>query len=156
MPNMNWSALNSLQIGRYGEYYTMMEFASYGYDVYSSEVDDHGVDFIAKLGQKYFEVQVKSMRNSSYVFIEKAVMDIQDESRLVCLLRFIDGALPEVYVIPATAWQNPNSLLVDREYKSLKSKPEYGIQFSRKNNDLLEQYSAVNYFNIPNIENTTV
>ena len=28
--------------------YAKMEFTSYGYDVYTSEVDDHGVDFVAR------------------------------------------------------------------------------------------------------------
>ena len=41
MPNMKWDKLNQRQLGRYGEYYAKMEFASYGYDVYTSEVDDH-------------------------------------------------------------------------------------------------------------------
>ena len=43
MLNMNWSRLSRLQIGRYAEYYAKMEFASYGFDVYTSEVDDYGV-----------------------------------------------------------------------------------------------------------------
>ena len=46
MPNLNWSKLNHLQLGKYAEYYAKMEFASYGYEVYTSEVDDHGVDFV--------------------------------------------------------------------------------------------------------------
>ena len=48
MPNLNWNKLSGLQLGRYAEYYAKMEFASYGFEVYTSEVDDHGVDFIAK------------------------------------------------------------------------------------------------------------
>ena len=48
MPNMIWSQLNNLQLGEYGEYYAKMEFASYGFKVFTSEVDDHGVDFIAQ------------------------------------------------------------------------------------------------------------
>ena len=68
MPNTQWSSLSRLQLGRYAEYYAKMEFASYGYDVYSSEVDDHGVDFIAKSPKdhQYYEVQVKSSRNNTY------------------------------------------------------------------------------------------
>ena len=49
MPKKNWSELSKQQIGRYAEYYAKMEFASYGFEVYTSEVDDHGVDFVAKL-----------------------------------------------------------------------------------------------------------
>jgi predicted GNAT family N-acyltransferase len=48
MPNTIWSKLNSLQLGRYAEYYAKMEFASYGFEIYTSELDDHGIDFIAK------------------------------------------------------------------------------------------------------------
>ena len=48
MPRMKWDKLNQRQLGQYGEYYAKMEFASYGYDVYTSEVDDHGVDFCCK------------------------------------------------------------------------------------------------------------
>ena len=75
MPNLNWSKLNSLQIGRYAEYYAKMEFASYGFDVYSSEVDDHGIDFIVKKQKKYYEIQVKSLRDANkvrYIFILKS------------------------------------------------------------------------------------
>ena len=45
---MKWFELTPLQLGRYAEYYSKMEFASYGFEVYTSEVDDHGVDFIVK------------------------------------------------------------------------------------------------------------
>jgi len=74
MPNLEWFQLNSLQLGRYGEYYAKMEFASYGMDVYTSEVDDHGVDFVAKTKSgKFIEIQVKSIRveKTGYVFMTK-------------------------------------------------------------------------------------
>lgn len=48
MPNMQRSQLSGMQLGRYAEYYAKMEFTSYGFEVYTSEVDDHGVDFVAK------------------------------------------------------------------------------------------------------------
>ncbi|MGJ0909206.1 hypothetical protein [Clostridium botulinum] len=48
MQNTNWSKLSALQLGRYAEYFTKMEFASYGLEVYTTEVDDNGIDFIAK------------------------------------------------------------------------------------------------------------
>ena len=121
MPKMKWYELNQRQLGQYGEYYAKMEFASYGYDVYTSEVDDHGVDFVAKdiATGIFYEVQVKSIYN-----------------------------LPDVYIIPATAWQEPNAVLVDRNYDKpgQKSKPEWGISYSNKNKDLIERYKAENYF----------
>lgn len=47
-----------------------MEFASYGLDVYTSEVDDHWIDFIVKDKKGIFnEIQVKSLRNKGYTFM---------------------------------------------------------------------------------------
>lgn len=149
MPNMKWSELNNNQLGKYAEYYAKMEFASYGYDVYTSEVDDHGVDFIAKDAKTgdFFEIQVKSLLKGNYVFIQKDKLSI-DENHLVCLLHFTDGELPKAYIIPATVWKNPNAIFVERNYDKpeQKSKPEWGINYSKKNVHLLDEYKAEKYF----------
>jgi hypothetical protein len=146
MPNTNWSKLNHLQLGRYAEYYAKMEFASYGLEVYTSEVDDHGVDFVAKLPNenRFYEVQVKSVRDYGYIYMTKSKMPKLSEDRLVCYLHFIDGQLPDVFVIPATAWNTPNAVLVDRKYDKpgQKSEPEWGINISIKNYHLLDEYKA--------------
>ena len=146
MPNLNWSELSPLQLGRYAEYYAKMEFASYGYEVYTSEVDDHGVDFVVKAPGtvKFYEVQVKSVRDYGYVFIAKSKMPVLTTHRLVCHIHFIDGQLPDVFVIPATAWAEPNEVLVDRNYDKpgQTSKPEWGISLSKKNYSLLDSYKA--------------
>ena len=146
MPNLKWSDLTHLQLGRYAEYYAKMEFASYGYEVYTSEVDDHGVDFIVKVPNtaKFFEVQVKSVRNYGYTFIAKTKMRDLTSHRLVCCMNFIDDKLPDVFVIPATEWAEPNAVLVDRDYNKpdQTSKPEWGINLSRKNYDILAIYNA--------------
>ena len=146
MPNLNWNKLSGLQLGRYAEYYAKMEFASYGFEVYTSEVDDHGVDFVAKLPgeNRYYEVQVKSVRDYGYIYMAKSKMPELSEDRLVCYLHFIDGQLPDVFVIPATAWKNPNAVLVDRKYDKpgQKSEPEWGINISKKNYILLDEYKA--------------
>lgn len=150
MPNTNWSKLNHLQLGRYAEYYAKMEFASYGFEVYTSEVDDHGVDFVAKIPgeNKFYEVQVKSVRDYGYIYMAKSKMPELSTDRLVCYLHFVDGKLPDVFVIPAVAWKNPNAVLVDRKYDKpgQKSEPEWGINISKKNYDLLSDYRADNWF----------
>ena len=73
MPSTNWSKLSPLQLGRYAKYYAKMEFASYGFEVYTSEVDDHGVDSIAKNphNNQFYEVQVKSIRNTDMSLFRK-------------------------------------------------------------------------------------
>lgn len=141
MPNMNWSKLNSLQLGRYAEYYAKMEFASYGLEVYSSEVDDHGIDFIAKTKSGGFvEIQVKSVRQTNYVFMQKEKWNIEVANTYLALLLFEDGKLPDIYLIPAMAWKTPSTLLCDKDYEGLKSKPEYGLNLSKKNLPLLRQF----------------
>lgn len=153
MPQMTWSKLNKFQLGRYAEHYAKMEFTSYGYYVYTSEVDDHGIDFVAKNSQdgQYYEIQVKSIRKTpegSYVFIPKDKMKLASH-RLVCLLLFEEGKMPEFYVIPSLAWSTPGPLLVSRDYGKAgqTSKPEWGINLSQKNMPQLAQFGAEAFFN---------
>ena len=146
MPNLKWSQLTALQLGRYAEYYAKMEFSSYGYEIYSSEVDDHGVDFVVKVPgtDRFYEVQVKSIRNFNFVSILKSKMQNLTDSRLVCFLRFTEDNMPEIFIIPASAWREPNAVFVARDYgkPGQTSKPEWGISISKKNYHLLAPYKA--------------
>ena len=146
MPKMDWKALSEesrSKFGAYGEYYSKMEFSSYGFDVFTSEVDDHGIDFVAKGKKGYFAVQVKSAQvGTGYVFMGKEHFDIEDESLYLCLLIFEQEKLPDMYLIPATAWNKETDLLRYRPYDKpgQKSKPEYGINLSKKNMFELKEY----------------
>jgi hypothetical protein len=148
MPNLQWSKLSHLQLGKYAEYYAKMEFASYGYEVYTSEVDDHGVDFVAKAPDTsvYYEIQVKSCRKVNYIYETKEKMPLSN-TRLMVVLNFIEGQLPTMYIIPTMEWKYPNEVLVDRNYDKpgQTSKPEWGINMSQKNLLYLEQYKAENF-----------
>jgi hypothetical protein len=140
MPNKNWNQLSSLQIGRYAEYYVKMEFASYGFEVYTSEVDDHGVDFIAKKGEsQYFDIQVKSVRGLNYIFLQKNKFILR-WNLYAAIVIFVESEMPHLFLIPSNDWEQPNNLLVSRDYEGLKSSPEWGLNLSHKNNELLNQY----------------
>lgn len=149
MPNTKWSELSSLQLGQYGEYYAKMEFASYGWEIYTSELDDHGVDFVAKDVKTgdFFEIQVKSIRPGGYAFVFKDKISL-DDHHLVCFLCFIDEELPKLYIIPATVWKNPNAVFVEHNYDKpgQTSKPEWGINYSNKNLPLLDKYNSEKFF----------
>jgi hypothetical protein len=138
---MNWSTLNSLQLGKYGEYLAMMEFMKHGFDVYSSEVDDKGIDLVIRsAAPKYFDIQVKSVRKLSYIFLFKSKFQIRD-NLLAAIILFNEGnENPEFYLVPSAAWKIPNALLVDRDYEGKKSAPEYGLNLSQRNLPLLEPY----------------
>jgi hypothetical protein len=70
MPRYIWSRLNKQQVGAFTEYFVKMEMTMYGFQVYGTEVDDRGIDFVARFEQKPFiEVQVKSLRSTGYVLI---------------------------------------------------------------------------------------
>lgn len=112
MPNTDWTKLSSLQLGRYTEYFAKMEFASYGMEVYTTEVDDHGIDFIVKDKKgRFSEIQVKSKRGKGYVFIPKSKFDINNKNLYLTLLAFEVGKLPDIFLIPAEAWRVPNEVL---------------------------------------------
>lgn len=147
MPNLHWEELEKLQIGRYAEYFAKMEFASYGLQVYSPEIDDHGIDFIVKDKKGNFkEIQVKSKRGMGYVYMEKTKFDITNKNLYLALLVFEQGRFPDVFLIPAEAWSEPNGVLVDRGYTKpgQTSKPEYGVNISKKNYSILEIFSMEN------------
>lgn len=106
-------------------------------------MDDHGIDFVVRGKKNYFSIQVKSAQASTgYVFMGKEHFDIEDESLYLCLLIFEHEKLPEMYLIPATAWKTETDLLRYRPYDKpgQKSKPEYGINISKKNMHMLNKY----------------
>jgi hypothetical protein len=114
-----------------------MEFTLFGFDVYTVEVDNRGIDFVIRKDEdRYYDVQVKSVRGFNYIFLPKSTFPCR-ENMLAAIAVFLTGALPELYLIPATTWRETNSLFVSRDYEGLKSKPEWGLNLSMKNKPLL-------------------
>jgi hypothetical protein len=52
MESFNWSNLNHLQLGRYGEYFAKMEFTKTGFEVFTAEVDNKGIDCIVRKNEE--------------------------------------------------------------------------------------------------------
>lgn len=151
MNKYDWDRLNPLQIGKYAEYFVKMEFTLYGFDVYTSEVDDKGIDFIICNSNHdlYFDIQVKSVRNFNYIFFRKEYFAPR-RNLLAAIVIFINYQAPVLYLIPSLSWLEKNSLFVSRDYEpSLKSKPEWGLNLSKKNWGLLSDFEfekAINSF----------
>lgn len=145
--NTDWSKLSAQQLGAYSETYIKMVLLSYGMSVYSSEVDDHGVDMVMKDKQNRFqEIQVKSVFRGNYVFMKKRMMLEKQTGKIkgnyfVCLLRFVQNEEPSVYIIPGSEWDNPDGvLLVSRDYPKGKSEPEFGLNVTKRSLPLLAKY----------------
>ena len=147
MYNLNWSRkeLTPQKLGTFCEYYAKMSLASYGLNIFTSEVDDHWIDFVAETKKGFLKFQVKSIRKSSkYVFMRKDYFDISDKSLYLMLFLLNDGEHPAIYLFPATAWNDDNSIFVYHSYEGKKSKPEYGLSLSDKNIPKLESFRLEN------------
>ncbi|MEW5927136.1 MAG: DUF4365 domain-containing protein [Gemmatimonadota bacterium] len=103
-------------------------------------MDDRGIDFVVRnsTGQ-FYEVQAKSIRGCNYVFVPEAKTAILP-NRLVAVVVLHQDREPELHLVRMTAWVTPNALLVNRDYRGKQSEPEWGINVSRKNQSLLNQY----------------
>jgi hypothetical protein len=140
MLRYQWSKLTNQQVGAYAEYFVKMELTMYGFQVYETEVDDRGIDFIARFENgPFIEIQVKSTRSLNYIFAQKEKFILRENLYLVVVL-FNEGNLPELFLIPSLAWRMPNQLIVSRDYEGKKSKPEWGLNLSQKNLQSLEKY----------------
>lgn len=139
----NWSKLNHLQLGKYGEYFAKMEFSKAGFDIYTSEVDDKGIDFIIrKNDNEHYDVQVKSARSYSYVFMRKEVFNPR-ENLLLALILFEEGKLPTLCLVPSLDWKKKNNqYLSENNYEHKKSKPEWAVKITKANlDDFKEKYN---------------
>lgn len=140
----NWSELNNQQKGTYGEYFAKMEFTMFGFEVYSSEVDDRGIDFIIRKGSCFYEVQVKTITDINYQFIKESKFKTS-QTFVVVLVRLVQGEEPQLYVFTGDQWLDGNDLLVYRAYEGKKSDPEYGINVSKKRLDSFRNFTIENF-----------
>ena len=61
----------------------------YGFQVYSTEVDDRGIDFIARYDKgEWLQIQVKSARtaNTNYIFLSKDKFELSPSIFVVLVL----------------------------------------------------------------------
>jgi len=135
-----WSHLNHLQVGKYAEYLVKMELTLYGVDIYTSDVDDRGIDFVARKNvSTYYDFQVKSVRDYKYIFFPKDKFQLCP-NLIAAVVVFVNEEPPNLFAIPSLEWERPNKLLVSRDYEGKKSKPEWGLNISQKNWGLLKEY----------------
>jgi len=140
MGRYEWNRLTKQQVGTYTEYFVKMELTMFGFQVYSTEVDEQGIDFVARYRTgPFLEIQVKSLRALGYVFMPKHVFSPHENLHLALGLLF-EGSAPQLYLIPSVVWRTPDATFVERDYENLQSKPEWGLNISAKNLPALEHY----------------
>jgi hypothetical protein len=118
-----------------------MEFTLYGFDIYTSEVDDRGIDFVIRRSQNhYYDVQVKSLRGMGYIFFPKDKFELRP-NLLAAIAVLLPQEPPHLFLIPSQAWTTPNQLFVSRDYLGKKSKPEWGLSLNKTTYPLLKNYT---------------
>jgi hypothetical protein len=148
--NFEFDHLNILQVGRIGEYWVKIWLTLSGFDTYHNDVDDKGIDFILRLdNSKHIDIQVKTVRqNTKYVFVpKKSWQNELRENLYLALVLLENNKMPIIFMIPSIDWKKPNDLLKDRNYlkEGQTSNPEWGVNLSRKNMELLNKYNMKNF-----------
>lgn len=148
----SYDHLNHLQVGQIGEYWVKLCLTLLGLDVYTTEVDDRGIDFVIRINDsRYIDIQVKTIREKTgYVYVDKDTKSWKEplsENLYLALVILKNGSSPKMFLIPATEWNNPNELLKNNNYLgSTKSKPDWGINISKKNMEKLEKFNLERFF----------
>src|ERR1039458_3570476 len=104
MQKYAWNGLNKQQVGTFAEYFVKMELTMYGLQVYGTEVDDRGIDFVARYKDgEFLEIQVKSARDKAgdfgYVFMQKEKFKLHQNLYLALAL-LSEEQPPVLYLIP--------------------------------------------------------
>lgn len=100
----NYSHLNTVQKGSFGESYARMAFTLAGFEVYPSEYDDRGIDFIVRHAQTGFmEIQSKATGLTANPFIYEDKFQ-PSSTFYMCALVLIDGQEPDLYLVRGDQW----------------------------------------------------
>ena len=144
--NVQWTRdrLTTQALGKFCEYYAKMALLSYGIRIYTPEIDDHGIDFVAEGRKGFLKFQVKGVRGLSQVFMEKRYFDVEDDAMFLILILLMDGEEPEESIIPSSVWRQESRVFVSHEYEGKKSRPDHAVNVSRKNMPELEPYRLEN------------
>lgn len=125
----NLAGLSKTQLGKAGEYWAKLQLTLYGLDVYTSEVDEKGIDFVVRTNDgRYAAVQVKSLRKPGYVYLKEKHF-APGPGLLVALNLFYGEDGPRTLLIPSRVWLEPIGAFVVNRFKA---GSEYGINVSKR------------------------
>jgi len=81
--------------------------------------------------------------NGHYVLVEKSEIPNLSPNIMIALVEWINDKPSNLYFIPMSEWENSGlTILKDRNYEGLKSKPEWGIDINQTNKHELNQFLA--------------
>ena len=129
-----------MQLGRYAEYFVKMELTRYGLEIYSSEVDNSGIDFIAKTSSsRYYDFQIKAVREINYIPFPKNRF-IPRDNLIAAIVICIENEEPNLFLIPSISWKTPNKFLVSKDPENGETEAEWGLNLTKETCNRLEPY----------------
>lgn len=144
MLKTTYKHLNTVQKGSFGEAFAKMAFTLEGLEVYTTEYDDRGVDFVIRnKSGKFFSVQVKTTDASSNPFIKSEKFQVSDDF-IFCAVRIVEGKLPIIYIAKGSDWEAENECL-HYNPDGGSSGAYYEIRFANKYEDQLKKMEFINY-----------
>jgi hypothetical protein len=124
-----WSHLNRLQLGKYAEYLVKMEFVLLGCDVFTSEVDNRGIDLVVRTpAGNHYDIQVKSSRPGPGLVYLCRIHPVL----LLAVVRLVDGEPPSLFLVHSCLPEGQNPLF-KKCYFNQKREAEWGLSLSNKN-----------------------
>ncbi len=141
MGRYNWHNLNKTELNVCVKSYIKQEFIRMSFNVHVCNLSRRATGLIVrKTNGRDYTVQIRSIRRLHYTYFLKDDFKLMDDL-LAAIALCYEGKEPQLYLIPSTAWRKPNALLVDRDYIDKESKPEWGLNLSEKNLQLLDQFT---------------
>lgn len=136
----NLYSMNATDLGKYAKVFFSDKLKTLGFDLIDYNLD--GADICAKRKDKYYKFKVKSIRkpNTRYIKIKKKDVDIKDESLFIAAILFYSDDTSKVFLIPVIDLTKDNDLFRNRDYLKMKSTPEWGLNITEKNMNILNQY----------------
>lgn len=81
--------------------------------------------------------------NGHYTQVEKSEIPNLSQNIMIALVEWVNDKPSNLYFIPMSEWKNPDlTILKNRNYAGLKSKPEWGIDINQINKHELNQFLA--------------
>ena len=110
----------------------------YGLLVFSAEVDDRGIDFVARRNDGvHFDVQVKTITKRNYTYISQSKFS---EKLVVCLVVLSELSSPEMFLFLGSDWSKDKSGLLSHKKFPSQKEAEYGINITMERLPLLQEF----------------
>src|SRR3989338_2071501 len=145
MLKTTYKHLNKIQKGSLGVAFSKMAFTLEGFEVYNSEYDDRGIDFIIRNSSgKFFLVQVKTTDDTSNPYIYENKFQKSDDF-IFSAVRIIEGKPLSLYIARGSDWDKGEFKCLNYNPKGGSSGAYYEIQFSKKYKNQLSEFEFQKY-----------